>query len=267
MLLALVFGIFLMLIGVTAVALVTVTSMHLTSGTLDTVVERDRSLVALFVEGNVQAQDVDADGPTAASARELETKLGLLTAKDKILRLEIRATDGTILVSSEPDQRGLKPPISPEMQRALNGKPFVDVVEQSAVTDLGTSNLHATDLVREYLPLQSAEFKTLAVFAVWRDAEPLLTRIALARRDVVLVTIVASLLLAAVLFGVFRAAQKRITRQQAQLLDAERRDPLDGAPQPRGGGRHAGEAGRGRSRGQRPAGRRPDGHRRLPAAQ
>ena len=228
MLLALVFGVFLMLIGVTAVALVTVTSMHLTSGTLDTVVARDRSLVALFVEGNVHRGDVDADGPSRASANELENKLALLTAEDEILRVDIRANDGTILVSSTPDQRGLKPPISPDMQLALDGKASVDVVERSAVTDLGSSTFDPSHLVREYLPLLSDRKETLAVFAVWRDAEPLLARIDLARRDVVVVTIAASLFLAMVLFGVFRAAQKRITRQQAQLLDAERRDPLTG---------------------------------------
>lgn len=228
MLLALVFGIFLMLIGVTAVALVTVTSMHLTSGTLDTVVARDRSLVALFVASNVQSGDVDADGPTVASAKELESKLALLTAQDEILRVEIRSNDGRILVSSTPDQRGLKPPISAQMRQALDGNPSVDLIDTAAVTDLGSRTFKATDLVREYLPLLSNKKQTLAVFAVWRDAGPLLARIDLARRDVMIVTIAASLLLAAVLFGVFRAAQKRITRQQAQLLESERLDPLTG---------------------------------------
>jgi diguanylate cyclase (GGDEF)-like protein/putative nucleotidyltransferase with HDIG domain len=228
MLLALVFGVFLMLIGLTAIALVTVTSMHLTNGTLDTVVGRDRSLVALFVEDNVHREDVDANGPTTASADELEKKLALLTAKDEILRVDIRANDGTILVSSTPNQRGIKPPVSKEMRQALDGTPFVSLVDKSAVTDLGSNPFNTAHLVREYLPLLSDTNKTLAVFAVWRDATPLLARIDLARRDVVLVTVAASLFLAAVLFGVFRAAQKRITRQQAQLLEAERRDPLTG---------------------------------------
>ena len=228
MLLALVFGIFLMLIGLTAIALVTVTSVHLTSGTLDTVVSRDRSLVALFVEGNVQRADVDADGPTIANATELERKLALLTAKDEILRVDIRATDGTILVSSVPGQRGVRPPVSPEMQQALKGVASVDLIDRAAATDLGSSSLQAEHLVREYLPLLSDTKKTLAVFAVWRDAGPLLARIDLARRDVVLVTIAASLLLAVILFGVFRAAQKRISRQQQLLLESERRDPLTG---------------------------------------
>ncbi len=227
MLLALVFGIFLMLIGLTAIALVTVTSVHLTSGTLDTVVSSDRSLVALFVQSNIHPDDVDADGPTPAVAADLERKLAVLTAKHEILRVEIRATDGTILVSSTPGQRGLKPAVSPDMRKALAGTPSADLVDRSAVTDLGSSTLKANHLVREYLPLLSGK-KTLAVFAVWRDADPLLTRIDVARRDVVLVTIAASLFLAAILLGVFRSAQKRISRQQQLLLESERRDPLTG---------------------------------------
>ena len=121
--------------------------------------------------------------------------------------------------------------------------------------------------MREYLPLLSDQKETLAVFAVWRDATPLLARIDLARRDVVVVTIVASLLLAAVLFGVFRAAQKRISRQHAQLLESERRDPLTGLLN------HGAVVGllaeQIESRPRRGWSARPgaDGHRQLPAAE
>jgi diguanylate cyclase (GGDEF)-like protein len=227
MLLALVFGVFLVLIGVTVVALVTVTTLHLTSGTLGSVVSHDRSLVALFVNGNVDARDVDADGPSAAKADALEAALATLVASHEILRVEIRATNGTILVSSTPDQRDIARPMTPGMQEALGGDPSIAMVEASAATDLGADGLDATQLVREYLPLVSAG-KTLAVFVVWRDAVPLLARVDAGRRDVMLVTIAASVLLATILFGLFRAAQKRISRQQAQLLEAERLDPLTG---------------------------------------
>ena len=63
-LLALVFGIFLVLIGLTATALVAVTAMHLSTATLNAVVSRDRSLVEMFVNGNVSGADIDANGPT-----------------------------------------------------------------------------------------------------------------------------------------------------------------------------------------------------------
>ena len=228
MLLALVFGIFLMLIGLTATALVTVTSMHLSSATLGAVVSRDRSLVALFVNSNVHRSDLAEFGLTAAAADGLEAKLATLTAQDDILRVEIRTVDGRVLVSSTPNQRGARPPISDGMQQALDGQPSIALVDSSAVTDVGPTPLAATSVVREYLPLRSDAGTTLAVVALWRDAAPLLARIHAARRDIILVTVTASLFLAMVLFGVFRAAQKRITRQHAQLLEAERSDPLTG---------------------------------------
>lgn len=228
MLMALVFGVFLVLIGVTATALVTVSSMHLSSATLAAVVSRDRSLVALFVNSNVHRADLDAAGISASSARDLEAKLSTLTAQDDILRIEIRTAGGTILASSTAGQRGARPPVSAGMREALGGRPSIALVEKAALTDLGPTTLAANDLLREYLPLLSQQEETLAVVALWRDAGPLLARIDAARRDVVLVTVAASLFLAVALFGVFRAAQKRITRQQAQLLEAERRDPLTG---------------------------------------
>jgi diguanylate cyclase (GGDEF)-like protein/putative nucleotidyltransferase with HDIG domain len=142
--------------------------------------------------------------------------------------VELRAPDATILVSSESGMRGVKPTISEGMQVALDGKPSIALVHSSAAPDLGAGSLDASDVVREYLPLLSDKGETIGVFALWRDAAPMLVRLDAARRDVMLVTLVAAVLLAAILFGVFRAAHKRISRQHAQLLEAEHRDPLTG---------------------------------------
>ncbi|MDQ1714344.1 MAG: hypothetical protein QOC60_289, partial [Frankiaceae bacterium] len=49
------------------------------------------------------------------------------------------------------------------------------------------------------------------------------------RRDVVLVTLSAALIAAALLFLIFRSAQGRLTRQTAELVESIRRDPLTGA--------------------------------------
>jgi diguanylate cyclase (GGDEF)-like protein len=227
MLLALVFGVFLMLIALTATALVTVTSMHLSSATLAAVVSRDRSLVALFVNGNVVKSDLSG-GMSASRAAELEDKLAALTTQDEILRVELRADDGTILASSGADYRGARPPISQGMREALAGAPSVAMIDSAGATDLASKVLNAPHLVREYLPLLSDTKETLAVVAMWRDAGPLLARIDAARGDVLLVTVISSVFLAAVLFAVFRSAQRRISRQHAQLLEAERLDPLTG---------------------------------------
>ena len=85
--------------------------------------------------------------------------------------------------------------------------------------------LPTATVIREYLPI-TTDGQILAVFAVWRDATPILTQLDEARRGVVIVTLSAAAIAAALLYLIFRAAQRRITRQTAQLLEAERRDPL-----------------------------------------
>jgi diguanylate cyclase (GGDEF)-like protein len=225
-LLALVFGIFLVLIGVTATALVAVTAMHLSTATLNAVVSRDRSLVEMFVNGNVSAADVDANGPTRSSAQALEARLSTLTAEDEILRIDLRGLDGTILASSQPGLRRTTPTTSDAMQTAIDGQSSVALLDVADVTDADATGMGTDQVVQEYLPLLSDAGDSLAVVAVWRDATPLLSGVDAARRDIVLVTLAAALLLGLVLLGVFWAAQKRILRQQAELVEAERRDPL-----------------------------------------
>ena len=81
--------------------------------------------------------------------------------------------------------------------------------------------------LREYLPL-SSEGTVRAVVVISRDASPILARLEVLRRDVVIVTLSAGLIAAALLYLIFRAAQGRLTRQTAALVEATRRDPLTG---------------------------------------
>ena len=70
--------------------------------------------------------------------------------------------------------------------------------------------------------------KVPAVFEIYRNAAPILAAVDATRRDVVVVTIVAALALAVMLYLIFRAAQARLTRQRAALIEASRRDALTG---------------------------------------
>ena len=228
MLLALVYGVFLVLVAVTATALVTITGAHLSSATLGAVVARDRALVALFVNQNLSQSDIDASGPSPTAARQLEQDLASLVLEDEIVRIDIRSANGTILASSETGERGKRPNAGGDLQSALAGRPTVSMLAGTEAHDAGADGVVVDAVIQEYLPLQTADGSTVAVVALWRDAAPLLTSLDAARRDIVLVTLGAAGALALLLFGVFRAAQRRITRQQLELLDAERRDPLTG---------------------------------------
>ncbi|HET9417058.1 MAG TPA: diguanylate cyclase, partial [Candidatus Limnocylindria bacterium] len=86
------------------------------------------------------------------------------------------------------------------------------------------------EVVREYLPLQAAGESDapaiLGAVLVGRDAEPISARLDAARMDVVLTTLSAALVVAVLLFFIFRAAQGRISRQTLALIESARRDPV-----------------------------------------
>ncbi len=80
-------------------------------------------------------------------------------------------------------------------------------------------------VLREFLPL-TIDGQVRGVVGIWRDAAPILARLDDVRRQVVLVTLSAALIAAALLFLIFRTAQARLIRQTAELMEATRRDPL-----------------------------------------
>jgi diguanylate cyclase (GGDEF)-like protein len=227
-LLALVLGVVLVLVGITASALVAVSSFHLSSATLSSVVSRDASLVELFVNGTLRASDLDADGPSEARVDELTGLLGALSSRDSIVRIEIRDLDGRVIMSDSAAVIGRESLSSSGMRDALDGRPSAELVDAGSQVDAVGGLPTDAAMVQEYLPIVSGDDQPLAVVALWRDASKLLASLDATRRDVMLVTLVAGVLLAGMLFLVFRAAQVRLTRQHQQLLDATRSDALTG---------------------------------------
>jgi diguanylate cyclase (GGDEF)-like protein len=228
MVLVLVYGVFLVLVGVTASALVMIASAHLRNSSLSATAAQDRTLVELFVNGSLTAGDLDGDGPGVARTREIESLLNALVTQGKLVRVEIRATGGEVWADSEPGLRRVAPAISPRLQAALAGTPSARLVDREEITDMAGGPPPIEQLVEQFLPILSDDGRPLAVVALWRDAAPILTALAAAQRDIVAVTLAAAAILAVILYLTFRAAQKRISRQHAQLAEAGRRDPLTG---------------------------------------
>lgn len=229
MLLALVFGIVLVLVGVTTSALVAVATSHLRSSTLNAVISRDASLVELFVNGNLDAADLDEDGPSSARADELRSQLDRLATEDGILRIEIRDLAGRVLASDAAAALGLVAGSSPGWAQATAGIASASLVElDDEASEAVGPPLVAEHAVEAYLPIVDTAGKPIAVVGLWRDAGGLVADLDSAGRDVMLVTLVAGVLLASVLFLVFRASQTRLTGQHRLLLEATRRDALTG---------------------------------------
>ena len=224
-LLIVVFATFLVLVGVTASALVAITSAHLSTASLNASLSRDSSLAGLFVNGTLQSGDLSGT-PSVERQADLDARLASLVREDQILRVEIRSSDDRVLFASDPSTVGARPAIDAGMRTAFAGTPSAQLVEAGAPQGQAGPALSSPTTIREYLPILQASGQTVAVVAMWRDARPILAATGQAQRDVLLVVMAAALVLAAVLFLIFRAAQARITRQQRQLLEATRRDAL-----------------------------------------
>ena len=219
MLLALVFGIFLVLIGVTASALVAIASQHLSYTALAAIVSRDRDLVELFVEGNLETSDLTGAGPSRSRLRVLQAKLETLASDDAIVAIALRDRDGHIIVVGGPAAAQMRDVTEdPLLAAALGGEPQAELTESTG---------EAPDVLEEHLPIMS-NGEVLGIVSLRRDATNALAGLDAARRDIMIVTLAAALVLAMVLYFVFRAAQARIIRQQTQLLEATRRDALTG---------------------------------------
>jgi diguanylate cyclase (GGDEF)-like protein len=68
------------------------------------------------------------------------------------------------------------------------------------------------------------------VFGIWRDAQPILTKVESSRNELLQIVGAAGLISAFVLFWIFGAAQRRIVSQTERLIEAERRDALTDSP-------------------------------------
>ncbi len=219
-LLVLVFGIFLVLIGIAASALVAVTSDHLSTSTLTGVVNSDQSLVDLFVHDNITSADLDSARPDAARLAVLRGQLRALTASEEILGIELRDRHGGVVVSTG-GTRGIDP--SAELlAAALSGHAGAGMIQNGDAS-----------VLEEHLPITTADDEVvmrvvMGVVVLQRDASSLMAGLDASRRDVMIVTLVAAIILAAILVIVFRAAHMRLDRQHRQLVEAARRDALTG---------------------------------------
>ena len=224
-LLLIVYGVFLVIVGVTATAQVVIASAHFSTGTLNHTVGTDASLVGGFVNEHLLPEDLTGR-PSAAHARELQAHLRDFISRRGILRVEVRAPDGRLVASDAGVVDQARQPASADWTTALAGSVAVAIVE-AASSEAGPGDLGSPSLLREYFPLLR-EGRTVGVVGVWRDGTPITEALSGVRRDVVIVTMTAALAAALVLFLVFRSAQRRISRQTVDLLEATRRDPLTG---------------------------------------
>ena len=228
-LLILVYGIFLVIVGLTAVAQTALVSAEFSTTTLNSTVGADAALVRAFVTSSLSPDDLGPAGLTPARQASLDERLAYLVRPGQILRVEVRLPDGRVLAADQAASRGTVAPPTADFVTALSGTTATAAIDEVARSEAVGAPLPTEHVLREYFPLVT-DGQVRAVVGLWRDAAPLLTTLEAVRRNMVLVTLSAGLIAAVVLYFVFRSAQGRITRQTEALVDALERDPLTGTP-------------------------------------
>ena len=263
---ALVYGIFLVIVGVTATAQTMMVSTNFTSSTMQSVVGTDAALVRSVVNTYVQQGDLDPAGPSAARRTELEADFASLVRRAEILRVELRRPDGTVIVGDRSDVSGLPASASDDFRTAAEGGTISAGIANVDESEAVGPALSTSSVLREYFPLQAGG-RVQAVVGVWRDAVPILAELDRLRRDVVVTTLIAGTRrrLDPVPGLPLRTGSDHPGDRRPRRCDPTR--PADRPAQPRRARRRAGPRRRRRTDG-RPADRhRAHRYRRVPAAQ
>jgi diguanylate cyclase (GGDEF)-like protein/putative nucleotidyltransferase with HDIG domain len=226
-LLILVYGIFLVIVGLTATLQTALVSADYSATTLNTTVSADAALVRLFVSGDLSPDDLGSAGLSTDRRAALETRLARLVQPGQILRIEVRRPDGRVVAANQPVDPVEAGPLSADFATALQGRQATAAIDDGSTSEVVGEPLVASHVVREYFPLTTGG-EVLAVVGVWRDAAPILATLDSVRRNIILLTVSAGLIAAVVLYLVFRSAQGRISRQTKALVDAYDHDPLTG---------------------------------------
>jgi diguanylate cyclase (GGDEF)-like protein len=225
----LVYGVMLVVVGITATTQAAMISAGAWTSTLNATVTADSTIVRAFVSLNLRAADVTDTGIDLARRAALEQQLAILTSRDGVVRVEIRLPSGHLIASDTPGLAGLTATSSPAFTRALESQ-LVDasVVDAPASEMVGAVPGGFRSFLREYLPI-IVDGRVYAVFGLWRDAGPILASLDSTRWTVVGVTLTGAVIVALLLFFIFRGAQSRISSQTKALVEANRRDSLTGA--------------------------------------
>ena len=152
----LVYGAFLVLIGITATAQAVLTSSHLSVSVLSSVATADRAVIGTFVEAYLEDEDLTAASVGNERYELLEERLrAALERSDfmasRLTAVEIIDPNGSVLFSSTDGRRGAAVSIEGPVARVLDGAP--DAALDRVATGDWAGAPAGTDVIRELLPL------------------------------------------------------------------------------------------------------------------
>jgi diguanylate cyclase (GGDEF)-like protein len=232
--LVLVYGASLALVGFSCGALAILGSEHVTASSIRTTVEADQATIRDFVTLYLTPDDVRAGVIRTERRDPLNAALHELARRHDFLELTILSPGGQTILGEQAGSQPVAPwanyfGSSPTATIGARTQPGGDVTQPGGgVTQPSPADTSGpAKVLTEHLPVLQ-EGQVRLVFRIVRDADPIVADAATAWRDVVIVASSAALVLTVLLHLIFRAASVRLARQEAHLVETQRRDPLTG---------------------------------------
>ena len=193
---------------------------HVVAAAIEVGVGDDQAIVRGFVESNLTSADLESGAMPADRLAVIQPLLADLVRQHGYQDIALIAPgQGQVLAAAS--DAGTTVAIASGTRDAASGGRS----DAWIVPSVGDANQSRT-LVEAIPVVQGTDVRL--VFQISRPAAPILARAGEAFRDVVIVTVSAAFVLATILYVIFRAANVRLGRQEAQLAEARRRDPLTG---------------------------------------
>ena len=171
-LLLVVYGVFLVVVGVTATLQTGLLSLHFSTAAMNATVAADAAIIRTFANGELTARDLQpSSGTTAADAGRaaaLEADLAALATRAGLERIDIRSPSGEIILSTQPGARGSVVQAGDAFAAAAGGATNAGILNAGMPTGSATGATADHPVLQAYLPLIDANGSTDAIAAVWR---------------------------------------------------------------------------------------------------
>ena len=209
------------LVALSSGALALLGHEHVVDAAIEVGVGDDQAIVGGFVQSTLTSTDLESGSLSADRLSVIQPRLADLARQHgyaDIALIDPRA--GQVLAAAS--GAGTSVTVAPGTRDAASAGRS----DAWIVGDVGDADAPPPMLIEAIPLVQGGDVRL--VFQISRGAAPILARAGEAFRDVVIVTSSAAIVLALLLYVIFRAANVRLGRQEAQLSEARRRDPLTG---------------------------------------
>jgi two-component system sensor histidine kinase HydH len=203
-------------IGVLTASLWAIVSHYLTKEMLDREWQTTAQFVRTQTRQIVSPEDFTARDPTQVAAK-FQRLHDEITAMPDLVRLKIYNDRGVIVWSDEQRLIGTRFENNPELTEAFAGAVVADV----SSIDKGENVFEQGSfkrLVELYIPIFSADGRTVGVIETYKSADALYEDVKHARLVVLLVAVVGGVLLYLSLFAIVRRGARKIDEQRENLL-------------------------------------------------